>query len=160
LPAAGLFNWKLPFSVDKTVCKGAVLFFLKIRTVTNASGLLLSETVPDNLILVWENACTGRLNRTVATRAKSKILLMILVLAYRGIFKIKSNEIFRTSSIYLMKGRMRRMRGWKEECAVAGFYKGVVVMPTQPEPKDKRVVNLCFPPWRSQLRRLTTLVNL
>ena len=45
-----------------------------MRIVTKASGLLLSETVPDNFILVCENTYPGRMNRTVRKMTESKDL--------------------------------------------------------------------------------------
>ena len=76
---SGLFNWKLPFSFDKVVCKGAVLFVLKMRTVTKERGLLLSEIVPDNFIWVCESKETGRMKSTAAKKEWGKNFLMALV---------------------------------------------------------------------------------
>ena len=48
-----------------------------MRTVAKASGLLLSETVPDNFILVCENAYPGRMKSVANKRADSKNFLIV-----------------------------------------------------------------------------------
>ena len=58
------------------VCKGDLLFILKIRTVTNGSGLLLSATDPDIFDLTWENTCAGNTNITAADKMDSRNFFM------------------------------------------------------------------------------------
>ena len=47
-----------------------------MRTVTKARGLLLSETVPDNFMIVCENTYPGSRNRTPVKRPDSKMFRM------------------------------------------------------------------------------------
>ena len=104
-PVSGLFNCQLPFSFDKVVCKGVVLFFLNIRTVARPRGLLLSDTVPDSFILVCENRYTGSMQRTAGKKAVSKIFRMDFGFA-GGFSKLeyKVNELFRRWRTFVMKG--------------------------------------------------------
>jgi hypothetical protein len=76
-----------------------------MRTVTKASGLLLSETIPDNFILFCENTYPGRMHKIADKRAKSKnFLIAFSFLLVFSRLKYKVNEFFRSLKIYLMKG--------------------------------------------------------
>ena len=73
------------------------MIFLKMRTVTRERGLILSETVPDNFILVCENAYPGRMDRRVAKRADNKNFLIAFRVADGfGKLNYKVNEFFRS----------------------------------------------------------------
>lgn len=56
------------------------MIFLKMRTVTRDSGLVLSETVPDNFNLFCAKTNPGRMNKIESKRAGSKNLAMGFVL--------------------------------------------------------------------------------
>ena len=51
-----------------------------MRTVTKGSGLVLSETVPDSLSFVWENAYPDEVTSAAAKRTNNKTFLIAFVL--------------------------------------------------------------------------------